>query len=249
MTDAYTTGISSGAMLGVTVYIVLGFSIVDVSYNWNMVVNAFVFSLIPCAGIILVSAFRRITSTMMILIGIGMMYLFSAVTTLIKFTANPDDIETIYEWGVGTLANMSASSMPFLIGSTLVLFIGSMLLAGSITVMSSDDDLTHSLGVDPLRLKVISFVLVSVCTAVAVCFSGTIGFVGLVIPHIARRIVGSNCKYLIPCSAVLGSLLLVSADFLAKQLIIGGLPVGVVTALIGSPVLLYFLTKKLRDSL
>jgi len=246
MTDAYTTGISSGALFGMTLFVITGCSLVGVGGNIGMIVNAFVFSLIPCMVIIAISVFRQVTSTMMILIGVGLMYVFSACTTLLKFTANPDDIETIFEWNVGTLANLGAVSMPFVIVACIVLFISMMYLSNSLNVMSSNDRLTQSLGVDPLKIKVIVFVLVSVCTAVAVCFSGSIGFVGLVIPHIARRIVGSNCRLLIPYSAVLGALLLTGSDFLAKQLYLGGLPVGVITALVGSPVFLYLLTKKLR---
>ena len=247
MTDAYTTGISSGAMFGATLFVILGITIVDLPGNLGMVVNAFVFSLVPCMMIISISVFRKVTPTMMILIGIGMMYLFSAFTTLIKFTANPDDLETIFEWSVGTLGNLDSSSMPFLIVSAIVISMTMMLLSNRVDVMSAGDNVSKSLGVDPLRIRVVTFIIISICTSAAVCFSGSIGFVGLIVPHMARRIVGSRSSMLIPCSAILGALLLTASDFLAKNIVMGGLPVGVITALIGSPIFLYLLTSRIRS--
>ncbi len=247
MTDSYTTGISSGALFGVTIHVILGISVVPLNGNAGLIANAFVFSLLPCAIIILVSMARRITATMMVLVGIGMMYIFSAFTTLIKFTANPDDLETIYEWNIGTLANIRADHVVLLIVACTLLFIILMGLSKHITVMLAGDRAAQSLGVDPMRIRFVVFVAVSICTAVSVCFAGSIGFVGLVVPHIVRRIAGSTSRILIPWSAVLGAALLLGSDFIAKHLIMGGLPVGVITALIGSPIFLYLLTKSLKS--
>jgi ABC-type Fe3+-siderophore transport system permease subunit len=93
-----------------------------------------------------------------------------------------------------------------------------------------------------------SLIIVSIATAVAVCFTGTIGFVGLVAPHIARIFVGSNMRYLIPCSAAVGGFMLIAADCIARNVGTTGLPVGVITALIGSPLFLYFLIKQKKSS-
>ena len=89
--------------------------------------------------------------------------------------------------------------------------------------------------------------MVSMCTATVVCFTGTIGFVGLIIPHVARMFFGSNLKYVIPASAVLGALLLVCSDMISRVIGTSGLPVGVITTVIGSPLFIYFLVKQRRN--
>lgn len=248
MTDSYTTGISSGALFGVTLYVVLDVSIIPLRGDSGMVVNAFVFSLLPCAIIVAASLTRRMTSTMMVLVGIGTMYIFSAFTTMIRFTADPDDLETIYEWSVGTLSAVRADDLVLILPACIALFVVLMLMKSRINLMMSDDKAVHSLGEDPTRIRLIVMAVVSVCTAVSVCFAGSIGFVGLVVPHIVRRLIGSDATVLIPWSAVLGAALLLGSDFIAKHVIMGGIPVGVVTALIGSPIFLYLLTRSLKTS-
>lgn len=246
MTDSYTTGISSGALFGVTLYVVLDVSVIPLRGDAGMVANAFVFSLLPCAIIVAASLTRRMTSTMMVLVGIGTMYIFSAFTTMIRFTADPDDLEVIYEWGVGTLAAVRADDLVLILSACIVLLIVLMLMKGRVNLMMSDDRTVHSLGEDPTRIRLVVMVVVSVCTAASVCFVGSIGFVGLVVPHIVRRIAGSDATVLVPWSAVLGAALLLGSDFIAKHVIMGGIPVGVVTALVGSPIFLYLLTRSLK---
>ncbi len=242
LADPYTTGISSGALFGVTIAVILGISIC--SGKLGEIVNAFVFALIPMTVIIVFSVSRRTTPTAMILIGLGVMYMFSAATTLLKYSADPVHIEKIYEWGVGTLVGVGWDAVWVLLVSATFLSIALMAMCGRVNVLSTGDDMAVALGVNPKRTRLQILTLVSVCTASAVCFTGSIGFVGLVVPHVARIIVGSNLKQLIPASAVIGALLLICSDCIARVIGPSGLPVGVVTALIGSPLFLYFLIKR-----
>lgn len=242
LADPYTTGISSGALFGVTIAVILGISIFPGTLG--EITNAFIFALIPMMVIILFSVHRRTTPTAMILIGLGVMYIFSAATTLLKYSADPVHIEKIYEWGVGTLVGVGWNAVWILLAVTVFLAVSLMLLCGRINVLSTGDSMSVALGVDPKRTRLLVLLLVSVCTAAAVCFTGSIGFVGLVVPHMARILVGSNLKQLIPASAVVGALLLLCSDCIARVIGTSGLPVGVVTALIGSPLFLYFLIKQ-----
>lgn len=248
LADPYTTGISSGALFGVTIAVILGISIVPGTGNISKIVNAFLFALVPVAVIILFSVHRKVTPTAMILIGLGVMYMFSAATTMFKYSADPVHIAEIYEWGVGTLVGVEWDAVWILLATTAILAVLLMALCGRINVLSSGESMSVALGVDPKKTRLMVLVIVSVCTAAAVCFTGSIGFVGLVVPHVGRILVGSNLKRLISASALLGALLLVGSDTIARVIGSSGLPVGVITALIGSPLFLYFLIKQRRSA-
>lgn len=248
LTDSYTTGISSGALFGVTIFIILGFSIFPgITGNPGMILNAFVFALIPATVIILFSAFRKVTPTIMVLIGIAIMYIFTATVTLLKYTCSDENLVTIYEWTVGTLGKSVWDFVPYLICAFAIIFTVMMLQSKNLNVLSSSDRSAMSLGVNPTRVRIICILTISVSTAIAVCFTGTIGFVGLVCPHIGRMLVGSNLRYLIPSSAVIGALMMIAADCLARSVGATGLPVGVITALVGGPVFLFFLIKQRKS--
>ena len=249
LTDSYTIGISSAAMLGVTIGVIYGVCIIPLFNGTNAaIINAFLFALIPSAAITFISTFKKMSPTMMVLIGIGIMYMFNAISTLIKFNADPESLQLIYEWGIGTLGQIIGweSTLPLIAGSALILITG-MILANQINVMASGDSIAKALGVRPILIRVVCFIMISVATGICVCFTGTIGFVGLVAPHIARLFVGSDNKILVPTSAVLGSLMILLADIIVR-LLPGGLPAGVVTALIGAPIFMYILYKQRKNA-
>ncbi len=243
LADPYTTGISSGALLGVSLFLILDVALIPLSGDVGLAVNAFVFSLIPCSIIIGFSMFRKTTPALIVLIGIATSLLFSAVIAVINYTAAPDDLSKVYEWGIGTMATMGSTAVPFLIVSMMGIIIVMMLFARRINVVSVDDNFARSLGVDATRIRIVCLVMVSLFTSIAVSFVGTIGFIGLVVPHFARMFVGSDNRKLIPMSAVMGALILMLADCLARSLITGGLPVGLITSIIGGPVLLFLLIR------
>lgn len=241
LTDPYTIGISSAALFGVTIYIVSGTCLLPfLDGDSGQIFNAFVFSLIPAAAIIVVSTFKKTSSTMMILIGIAIMYMFNAFTTFLKFNATEDNLQEIYEWSLGTLTSAGWGAVTVMIAASAILIIVMLVMANRINVIALGDKEAVSLGESPIRVRIACFLMISVATAVAVCYTGTIGFVGLVAPHIARLFVGSNSKVLIPASALTGALMVVGSDCIVRMLP-AVLPVGVITALIGSPLFLYFL--------
>ena len=249
LADPYTTGISSGALFGVTLYVIFGFSIIPFAGgDLAQIFNAFIFALVPAAVVVFISSFKKMNPTMMVLIGIGVMYLFTASTTLLKFTANPDDLAEIYIWGVGSIGKITWDNIPLLIGAMSFVILTMLFLSKSINVLTAGDNAASSLGVSPTKFRLLCLIIVSVTTAVAVCFTGTIGFVGLVAPHIGRIFVGSNNRYLIPCAACIGAFMLIAADCVARNAGTVGLPVGVITALIGSPLFLYFLISQKKSS-
>lgn len=249
LADPYTIGVSSGASLGATLFIVLGISLLPfLDQQASTVVNAFVFSLIPVAVILFVTRFRKTTPTMMILSGIAVMYIFSATTQLIMLTADPDSLAAAYEWNVGTLGKAKWTNIWFVIAASAVGIVFLSFMSKDLNVMSAGDRCAKSLGVDSNRVRLVCMFVIAVVTATIVSFTGTIGFVGLISPHVVRIFLGSDNRFLIPASAAFGGLLLILADCAAKVAGPTGLPVGVITALIGGPLFLALLIRMRKDA-
>ncbi|MBO4797300.1 MAG: iron ABC transporter permease [Candidatus Methanomethylophilaceae archaeon] len=249
LTDPYTIGISSAAMFGVTITVVYGIcAIPGLAGEEGKIVNAFVFALIPSAAIVFVSSFKKVSPTMMVLIGIALMYMFSAFTTFIKFNAESEKLQEIYEWSLGTLSKTDWGSVAVISSVFVLILVSMVILANRINVINAGEKESVSFGENPVRIRLVCFVIISLATAASVCYTGTIGFVGLVAPHIARLFVGSNCKILIPASAILGGLMVVGSDCIVRSISVD-LPVGVITALIGSPLFIYFLFRQRRKAI
>lgn len=250
LADPYTTGIASGASFGACLAIILGISILPGAIGETAtIVNAFVFALVPAAAIVLISSFKkRITPTAIILIGIAVMYLFTAATTLMKVTATEESLADIYIWNVGTIGKASWDNDGYMIAASLAGILIFQYLARRLNVLVMCDQDAVTLGVNPKRVRLITLTTVSLVSAVLVGFTGTIGFVGLVAPHVARIFLNSDNKYLVLASAAFGAMLLLISDCIAKSIGSTGLPVGTITALIGGPLFLYLLIKQSRSA-
>lgn len=248
LADSYTTGISSGALLGVCLFIFYGISFFSLDGEFGKITNAFICSMIPCSLILFFSMFRKTTASMIVLVGIAVSFFISAIITFMNYVASPDQLEEVYEWSIGTLNMIEPISSYYLIPTAIVMVILMTYFGNLINITAMNDNLGMTLGVKSIRVRIISLVLVSLFTTMAVCFVGTIGFIGLVIPHVARMFVGSNCRILIPTSALLGAIILLGADCLARLLMPGGMPVGLITSMIGGPVMLFLLLRMRKDA-
>ncbi len=248
LADPYTTGISSGANLGISMAAVAGIFILPfASGNLGYITNAFLVSLVPAAVIVGLTAFKRsVSPTTMILIGIAVMYIFSACTTMLNLTASDETYAEVYTWSLGTLGSVTWGTLPYILAATLVGIVAFYALHAQLNVLADSDSLAIATGLKPKRARLLTIVIVSLVTATLVCFTGTIGFVGLVAPHIMRIFIGSDNRYLIPASAASGALVLALSDCVAIELTNTGLPVGVVTSLVGGPLFIYILIKQHR---
>ncbi len=245
LADPYTTGVSSGASFGATIGIVLDISLFGVSAQYTTVVNAFVFSLIPMAMIIILSKARNGSPTTMIMAGIAIMYIFNAFTTLVSLMAEPTKLEQLYRWTVGSLTFAGSSDVlvmaAFVIPGTIAL----QFLTSKLNILATGDDTAKSLGVDADRMRRLILLIVALIAAAVVSFTGLIGFVGLVAPHIVRIFVGPDNRFLLPASAAFGALLLIFADLVGRVIIAPAeLQVGVVTAFMGGPLFLWLIVRK-----
>lgn len=246
LADPYTTGVASGASFGAALFIMLGFSIVGTSdYSLGITANAIAFAVIPTAAIVLISKKKTITPTTMILAGIAIMYIFRASTSLMTLLADPEYVEILYRWNVGTLTDVEWENLPLIVGTVAVSCVLLMLLSNDVTMMNAGDRSAMSMGVRTRLVRVAALAILAVLTAVIVGYTGTIGFMGLVAPHIARMFVGSNLKYLVPASAAFGAVILVVCDLVTKMCF-SQLPVGTITSIIGGPVFIILLVKGAR---
>ncbi len=243
LADSYTTGVSSGASFGATLAMTMGMTAASGSHA--IVVNAFLFALIPTAMIIATSKMKNASPTTMIMAGIAIMYIFNAFTTVLMLWADESTLAEVYQWQVGTLAGTSWDEVPIMIVVVLAGIIAVQLLSRKLNVLATGDETARALGVDASTMRIILLTLVALMAAAVVSFTGLIGFVGLVTPHIVRIFIGADNRYLIPASALAGSALLVTADLLGRAILSPVvLQVGVVMAFIGGPMFLWLLMRK-----
>jgi len=245
MAEPYTMGISSGAFFGVVISMVFGISILPWAGDYTeMIANAFICALIPVSVIIIITRFRKISSTGMILIGIALLYLFSSVTQMILLSASSETLASAYAWRVGSLANRSWEEVAIVTPVVIIVSIIIFSMSKKLDMMYMGDRNAQTVGINPNKVRLVSMMLVSLMTATIVSFTGTIGFIGLVAPHVARMIVGSSNKYLMPFSMAFGAFFLIAADTVAKISGANGLPVGVISSLVGGPMFVYILIKR-----
>ena len=234
LADPYSTGISSGACFGAVAAIIMGITMNGVVGEAGTILNAFVGAMIPALLIILISQKVRMTPATLILLGTAISYFFNSLITYMMITTDADTLKSAYLWQVGSLDGMTWDYVPLMFVITVIGSVFVMYAAHTLNVMSLGENSAISLGVDVEKFRMLCLMLMSVMTAAIVAFTGILGFVGLVAPHIVRLVIGSDNKYVIPISMAVGALLLLIADYIASRL--SGIPVGVVLSVIGSPV-------------
>ncbi len=246
MASPFTLGISAGAGFGAALAIILSAGFVAGEYL--IIGNAFLFSLIPTFIILGLARYRRATPETMILAGIALLYIFHASTTLLMYFAEPEAVKEAYFWMVGSLGKASWDA---LLPVSIVLtgcVIPLMWKSWDVNVMGAGDEIAKSLGVNVERTRIFIMVIASLLTAGIICFTGTIGFIGLVAPHMCRMVIGGDNRFLIPASGLFGAALLLGADTIARTIIAPViLPVGVLTAFMGGPLFLYLIMRRRRE--
>ena len=248
LADPYTTGVSSGAMFGATLAMISGISLVS-SMRYALVINAFIFALIPMLIIFGVSKIKKASPATMIMAGIAVMYIFNAITTFIKLFADANALKELYEWQVGTLAYSTMEDVPIMLVFVVSGYIILQVLSKKLNLLASGDESAKGLGIDAEKLRRIILVIVALISASIVSFTGMIGFVGLVAPHIVRLFIGADNRFLMPASAAFGGLILVVADLVGRIVIAPAvLQVGVVTAFLGGPLFLWLIIRKKGSS-
>lgn len=239
LASPFTLGVSSAASLGAAIAIVLGSGVAGVPQNWIVSANAFLFAF---GSVLLLQALARMRGTgveTLVLVGIAMVFTFNALVAILQFVATEAALQQLVFWSMGSLARSSwdkinvlalvlACCLPFSFGA-----------AWRMTALRLGEDRARSFGINVGRLRFASLFRISVLAATAVAFVGTIGFIGLVGPHIARLLIGEDHRFFLPASALAGALVMSLASVAGKLIVPGVLiPIGLVTSLIGVPVFL-----------
>jgi len=247
LASPYTLGFSAAAGFGAAVCILVGFQLPFFAFL-TIPVIAFVSAGFACALVYGFARLKGMSAEVMILAGIATLFLFQSLQSLVQYMASPEVLQEIVFWLFGSM--LKASWLSVAISGGILVFCTALLLPDTwkLTAMRLGDDRAQSLGVDVrwMRLKV--FAIVSMLTAGAVSFVGTIGFVGLVAPHMARILVGDDQRLLLPASAGIGAVIMVGASLASKLLNPGAvIPIGIVTAVIGVPFLFFLLIRSKRS--
>ncbi len=235
LASSYTLGISAGAGFGAALAILFGAAL-PVPQAWSVPIAAFVFAGVACSLVAGVGRMRHATPELLVLAGIACLFLFQALLSLLQFLASPEALQQIVFWLFGSLQRSSSAKVA-IVGVVLTVVLPVLLTdAWRLTALQLGDERAGALGVRVGSLRLRAFVAVSLLTGAAVAFVGTIGFIGLVAPHVARMLVGEDQRHLLPASALFGALLLSAASVVSKLIIPGTVfPIGIVTALIGVP--------------
>ena len=247
LADPYVLGVSSGAGLGAVLAITIGSSVLG---GLGASGAAFVFSLLT---LVLVFLFAqrggRIGPTRLVLAGVAVSYLATAATSFVQLYVNPLELRGIMFWILGSLASASWDDLGL---PTLAIVVSTAWLVArgrSMNVMATGDDTASALGVDVNRFRIELLVISSLLTATAVSVSGGIGFVGLMVPHAARFVVGPEHRRMLPVCALGGGVFMVLVDLLSRVVDRPNeLPVGIFTAALGAPFFLVLLRRSGRGA-
>jgi iron complex transport system permease protein len=253
LADSFTLGISQRSAFGAAfAIVVLGVGSIQtsstdsvlISNPYIVTISAFAFSMVATTVILFLASLVGVTPEAMILAGVALGSLFTAATTLIQYFAEDVQIAAIVFWTFGDLGRASWRDAGIIAVLVVLAIIYFMLHRWDYNALASGEETAKGLGVDVHKLRLGGMAISSLISAVAVAFLGIIGFIGLVAPHMMRRLIGGDHRFLIPGSAVMGCLLLLAADTLARTLIKPIiLPVGAITSFLGAPLFLYLLSR------
>lgn len=246
LASEFTLGMDSAACFGASLAVVLGAGFAGGQYL--IIGNAFFFTLIASFTVYGLARYRGITPSTLILAGIAITYLFSAMTTILQYVGSLEQVHDVVFWMMGSLDSSSWNDVGIVTVALIICCPYLILKSWDINAIGAGDETAKSLGVDVERTRVISMMLASLITASIICFTGTIGFVGLVAPHITRMVIGGDHRFLLPGSALTGALILLGADTLARTVLAPViLPVGVMTSFLGVPFFVYLFMQRRKD--
>ncbi|MBP2134383.1 iron complex transport system permease protein [Methanomicrobium sp. W14] len=245
LASPFTLGIASAASCGASVAIILFGGIAVLSGNLAVILLAFIFAMLASFGIYAMSKKKGLSSSSMILAGIALMYLFSAITSLLQYFGSTDQAAAVVYWMFGSLDSTTWAKLGIVCLILAVITPYLVYKAWDLNALAEGDEIAKSIGV-PVERSMTTFMFISsVITAVIIAFTGTIGFIGLVAPHMTRMVTGSDHRILIPASGLVGAAVLLAADDFSRIIIYPSvIPVGIMTAFLGVPFFLYLFLKR-----
>lgn len=244
LASPYTLGLGAGAGFGAVLGIIFG----QGASQWTVPVFALFMALGTAFIILGMSRLKSATAETLILTGVAVMFLFSSLISFIQYVSTMEEVHEIVFWFFGSLSKtgwMEIGIMALMIGPAFFLV---MYWAWDLNIMMSGDEAAASLGINVAGIRNTGVLVISLMTAGAICFTGSIGFIGLVAPHITRMIIGSDHRFLLPASGFMGAVLVVNADTVSRTIWTPQvIPIGIVTSFLGVPFFVYLLMRKTRE--
>ena len=233
-------GASAGAGFGAALAILLGAS------SFCIMAGAFLSGMVTVALVFFVSHYAKGDRVLgLVLSGIMLSTLFQSGTSFLKLVADPSNqLPQITYWLMGSLSGAKWGDVSFAVIPMMIGLIPLLCLRWQINVITMGDEEARSLGIHPQKIRFLIVLCSTLVTAAAVAVSGIIGWVGLVIPHMMRRIVGNDYRYLMPASIIGGGVFLLFVDNISRSVTASGIPIGILTAFVGAPFFLWLITGK-----
>ena len=245
LASPFTLGLSAASSVGATLVVLSGWHWTAWDENLALTAGAFGGSLVATALVVWLAWWRGAGVQAVVLFGIGLLFSFEALLWMLQYLADSQSLQQIVFWTMGSLGRSTWPKLAVLGAVCLLAAAWSARDCSALTLLRAGEEQARSLGVPVGGLRLGTLVRVSLVSATALSFVGTIGFVGLVGPHIARLCVGEDHRHFLPASALAGALLVSGASVLSKSLLPGAiLPIGVVTALLGVPLLMALLLRQ-----
>ncbi|MCW0000680.1 iron ABC transporter permease [Pararhizobium sp. YC-54] len=236
LASPFTLGISAAAGFGAALGLVGGVALFPAAVQFMIPINAFLMAMAAALFIHFASTMRGVTVETIVLLGIALVFTFNALLSLLEYLASEQALAAVVFWTMGSLTKATWPKV-WITGAVLIFAVPLFARqAWALTALRLGEDKAASLGINVRRLRLHTMMTVSLLAAIPVSFVGTIGFVGLVGPHIARMLVGEDQRFFLPASVLCGALLLSATSVVSKTIIPGAiLPIGVITALVGVP--------------
>ena len=256
LASPYTLGISNSAAFGAAFALMASYwgifsgTVLETALSsvYGMSIFAFAFSMIAVVVIVLLSRLTLVTPEAMVLMGVALGSIFSAGLSSLQYFADDQTLASMVYWQFGDLSKASWQELMLLFAAgipTMLYFIHKI---WDYNAMDADEDVARSMGINVGGDRLMGLVAASVVTAVCISIVGIIGFVGLLGPHIVRRVVGNDNRFLIPGSMLLGAVILLIADFIGRSLLTVIIPVGIITSFLGGPLFIYILIRGYRKN-
>lgn len=245
LVDPYITGVSSGAAAGAAVVMLMGITVTGIGL-FAVPVAAFIGAIGAFFFTLLLAEASGGRALNYVLAGIVTGTALSSLTSLIM-TVSGNQLHGIVFWMFGSFATITTDKALLIIVPTIFLCLIVLVMARELNVILLGHEQAWQLGVDSRSFKRLMMVLTSILTSIAVAFTGIIGFLGLIVPHIGRILVGGDHRLLLPASMILGANVLLVADLVSRTAMQGELPVGAIISLIGAPFFGYLLVRRGRD--
>ncbi|MEO9529115.1 iron ABC transporter permease [Roseibium sp.] len=236
LASPFTLGISAAAGFGAALGLVAGVAIFPAAVQYMVPINAFIMAMAASLFIYAFSTFRGVSVQTIVLLGIALVFTFNALLSLLEYLASEQALAAVVFWTMGSLTKATWTK----VGATFAVLIVCVPFfarhSWALTALRLGDVKAASFGVNIRSLRLKTLIGVSLLAAIPVSFVGTIGFVGLVGPHVARMLVGEDQRFFLPAAILCGSLMLSATSVVSKMLLPGAvLPIGVITALVGVP--------------